>query len=269
MDCSPPGSSVRGISQTRTLAWVASSFSRGSSQPRIELLSPALAGRVFTAEPPRKPCLYVYTCLYVYLYLYMPVYSNIFIEENKEFSYNGSHWGYESTMYLFSTVGLYKQWVFITLLFLEFPRSLGRPTHISHEETEPIEFGFKQGLPRASSSLRVQILPFPTSAWPLAPESVCSVHFLPSAGTLQQARSQMPPRWVWVGGWSSPTCWPPSPPACSLEGDLWLVRGVVLTTCWIESFFVLGNENNPKINVGAGRAQGMLGSSCPEAPPWS
>ena len=34
MDCSPPGSSVRGISQARILEWVASSFSRGSSWPR-------------------------------------------------------------------------------------------------------------------------------------------------------------------------------------------------------------------------------------------
>ena len=34
MDCSPPGSSVHGISQTRTLEWVVISFSRGSSQPR-------------------------------------------------------------------------------------------------------------------------------------------------------------------------------------------------------------------------------------------
>ena len=34
MDCSPPGSSVRVISQARILEWVAISFSRGSSQPR-------------------------------------------------------------------------------------------------------------------------------------------------------------------------------------------------------------------------------------------
>ena len=34
MDCSPPGSSVHGISQARVLVWVAISFSRGSSQPR-------------------------------------------------------------------------------------------------------------------------------------------------------------------------------------------------------------------------------------------
>ena len=35
MDCSLPGSSVHGISQARILEWVAISFSRGSSQPRI------------------------------------------------------------------------------------------------------------------------------------------------------------------------------------------------------------------------------------------
>ena len=34
MDCSPPGSSVHGIFQARTLEWVAISYSRGSSQPR-------------------------------------------------------------------------------------------------------------------------------------------------------------------------------------------------------------------------------------------
>ena len=34
MDCSPPGSSVHGISQERILAWVAISFSRGFFWPR-------------------------------------------------------------------------------------------------------------------------------------------------------------------------------------------------------------------------------------------
>ena len=34
MDCSPPGSSVHGISQARILEWMAISFSRGSSRPR-------------------------------------------------------------------------------------------------------------------------------------------------------------------------------------------------------------------------------------------
>ena len=34
MDCSPPGSSVHEISQTRILEWVAIPFSTGSTQPR-------------------------------------------------------------------------------------------------------------------------------------------------------------------------------------------------------------------------------------------
>ena len=36
MDCSLPGSSLHGIFQARILEWVAISFSRGSSRPRIE-----------------------------------------------------------------------------------------------------------------------------------------------------------------------------------------------------------------------------------------
>ena len=51
MDCSPPGSSVHGISQARILEWIAISFSKGSSQPRDQ----TLVGRCFTAEPPGKP----------------------------------------------------------------------------------------------------------------------------------------------------------------------------------------------------------------------
>ena len=57
MDCSPPGSSVHGLSQT-IWEWVAFSFSRGSSRPRDQThkpVSPALAGRFFTVEPPGKP----------------------------------------------------------------------------------------------------------------------------------------------------------------------------------------------------------------------
>ena len=57
MHCSPPGSSVRGISQARVLEWVAISFSRGSSCPRdrthVSCVS-YITGRFFTAEPPRK-----------------------------------------------------------------------------------------------------------------------------------------------------------------------------------------------------------------------
>ena len=48
MDCSPPGSSVHGISQARILEWVAISFSRGSSQPRDQTRVSCTAGKFFT-----------------------------------------------------------------------------------------------------------------------------------------------------------------------------------------------------------------------------
>ena len=46
-DCSLPGSSVHGISQARMLEWVAISFSRGRSWPRVWSPCPALAGGSF------------------------------------------------------------------------------------------------------------------------------------------------------------------------------------------------------------------------------
>ena len=55
---SPPGSSILGIFQSRTLEWVGISFSRGSSDPVTELASlasPALPGRFCAAAPPGKP----------------------------------------------------------------------------------------------------------------------------------------------------------------------------------------------------------------------
>ena len=42
MDCSPPGSSVPGISQARILEWVAISFSGDLADPGMEPGSPAL-----------------------------------------------------------------------------------------------------------------------------------------------------------------------------------------------------------------------------------
>ena len=62
MDCSPPGSSVHGISQARILERVAISFFRDLPNPGIEPASPALAVDFFsfflfffTTEPPGKP----------------------------------------------------------------------------------------------------------------------------------------------------------------------------------------------------------------------
>ena len=48
VDCSPPGSSVHGILQARTLEWVAIPFSRGSSPPRDPTTVSGIAGGFFT-----------------------------------------------------------------------------------------------------------------------------------------------------------------------------------------------------------------------------
>ena len=55
MDCSPPGSSVHGISQARILEWVTIPFSRGSSGPRDRTRVSCIAGGFFTTQPPGKP----------------------------------------------------------------------------------------------------------------------------------------------------------------------------------------------------------------------
>ena len=54
MDCSPPGSPVHGILQTRILEWVAVPFSRGSSQPRDQIHVSSIAGRFLTPEPMKR-----------------------------------------------------------------------------------------------------------------------------------------------------------------------------------------------------------------------
>ena len=52
MGCGPPGSSVHGILQARTLEWVAMPASRGSSRSRDQthVSSPALAGGFFATS---------------------------------------------------------------------------------------------------------------------------------------------------------------------------------------------------------------------------
>ena len=53
IDCSPTGSSFHTILQIRILEWVASSFSRESSQPGDCTRVSSLAGGSFTTRPPR------------------------------------------------------------------------------------------------------------------------------------------------------------------------------------------------------------------------
>ena len=64
MDCSPPGSSVHRIFQTRILEWVAISFSRRSSQPRDQTQVSYIAGGFF-ANWATKEAQTVYTLFQV------------------------------------------------------------------------------------------------------------------------------------------------------------------------------------------------------------
>jgi len=52
MDCSPPGSSLRGIPQARILEWVAIPFSGDLPDPGIEPRYPALQADSLSLEPP-------------------------------------------------------------------------------------------------------------------------------------------------------------------------------------------------------------------------
>jgi len=55
MVCSPPGSSVFGISQARILGWVTISFPKGSSQSKDGTHISCIAGGFFIIKPPGKP----------------------------------------------------------------------------------------------------------------------------------------------------------------------------------------------------------------------
>ena len=54
MDCNPPGSSVHGILQARTLEWVAIPFSRGSFCPRDWTQVSCIQTDSLLSEPPRN-----------------------------------------------------------------------------------------------------------------------------------------------------------------------------------------------------------------------
>ena len=65
LDCSPPGSSVHGIFQTRILEWVVISFSRGSSWPRDKTCVSCIADRFFTGWAIRKALTFLTVCNWV------------------------------------------------------------------------------------------------------------------------------------------------------------------------------------------------------------
>ena len=79
MDCSLPGSSVRGNFQARVLEWVAISFSGGSSWPRDWTHVSHIAGRCFTVWATGKDLINQHVReLYIF---YMSPWSDIFISK--------------------------------------------------------------------------------------------------------------------------------------------------------------------------------------------
>ena len=59
MDCSPPGSSARGILQAGIVEWVTIPFSRGSSPPRDWTWVSCTADRLFPISAPREACIHI------------------------------------------------------------------------------------------------------------------------------------------------------------------------------------------------------------------
>ena len=62
MDCSPPGSSVHGILQTRVMCWVTIPFSGGSSLPRDQTWVCSIAGGFFSVSASWKALYAVCVC---------------------------------------------------------------------------------------------------------------------------------------------------------------------------------------------------------------
>ena len=65
IDCSPPGSPVRGIFQARILKWVAISSCRRSSLPRDQTHVSCIGRRIFTASATWEA---YFVCVYLYIF---------------------------------------------------------------------------------------------------------------------------------------------------------------------------------------------------------
>ena len=61
----PPGSSLHGILQARTLEWVVIPFSRESSWPRNQIQVSCIGGRFFTVWVTREVCVCLQVCIRV------------------------------------------------------------------------------------------------------------------------------------------------------------------------------------------------------------
>ena len=79
VDCSPPESSVHGISQAGILEWVAVSFSRRALWPRDQTHASCVASIFFTTEPPRLSICYCISPFNFITYVYFNIWLSFFI----------------------------------------------------------------------------------------------------------------------------------------------------------------------------------------------
>ena len=84
-----PGSTAHGILQERILEWVASSFSRGSSQPRDQSQVSHVAGRFFTTWATREART-DYRHIYILLYFALLHFTDIALFFKLEFEACGN-----------------------------------------------------------------------------------------------------------------------------------------------------------------------------------
>ena len=74
MDCSPPGSSVHGISQARILYWIVISFSQGSSQPKDQTDVSCIGKWIpYHRDTSHLSMVLVFIIKYSYYKIYFPV----------------------------------------------------------------------------------------------------------------------------------------------------------------------------------------------------
>ena len=91
--CDPMDYTVHGILQARMLEWVASPFSRGSSQPRDWPRSPALQVHSLPAEPQGKPKNTGVSILSLLQWIFMTQESNWGLLHCRRILYQLSYWG--------------------------------------------------------------------------------------------------------------------------------------------------------------------------------
>ena len=80
VDCSLPGSCVRGISEARVLEWVAFFFSRGSSRTRDQTWVSCIASRFFTVWATMEALyvyIYIHTHIHIHIHTYIYIYTHM------------------------------------------------------------------------------------------------------------------------------------------------------------------------------------------------